>query len=147
MPFTVRPSRRFPPLAYCSAVWPLITLLLVSVGPVFAEWVKAMTYETRGMTVYIDPDTRRTEGNLLKMWVLLDFKSTQIVRGKMFLSLKDYSEYDCAKVQIRQFAQTGFSGNMESGKVVYTTADEGNWEPIVPRSLAHTVWTYVCSEQ
>ena len=54
MPFTLRPHRRVPmpcavtyhagllltlPLAYCLGFWLLITLLVLSSGPAYAEWV------------------------------------------------------------------------------------------------------------
>ena len=65
MPFVLRPFRRVPlpcsvtynagpfhkqPLAYVSGFWLLITLLVLSSGPVSAEWVALEeTYQVPGL--------------------------------------------------------------------------------------------------
>jgi hypothetical protein len=94
MPFSVRPYRRFPvqcavtynarsffklPLAYFSGFWILITLLLLSSGPAYAEWVAIeKQFQSPGrQTVYVDPDTIRRERHLVTMWQLIDFKTMQ----------------------------------------------------------------------
>jgi beta-glucosidase len=66
MPFSIRPFRRFPvqcadrydarpflklPLAYCSAIWLLITLLVLSSGPACAEWAAVGGNDQAGMAV------------------------------------------------------------------------------------------------
>ena len=91
MPFTIRPFRRFPvqcpitynagpflklPLAYLLGFWLLITLLFLGSVPAYAEWVAVE--ETPGLrTLYVDPDTIRREGNLVTLWLLMDFKWMQ----------------------------------------------------------------------
>ena len=88
MPFSIHPFRRFPvqcavtydprpffklPLAYLLGFWSLITLLFLNSVPAYAEWVAVE--ETPGLrTVYFDPDTIRREGNLVTLWLLMDFK-------------------------------------------------------------------------
>jgi hypothetical protein len=75
MPFTLRPYRRLP-LAYFSGFWSLIIILLLSSGPAYAEWVKFFSSKSMGgYTIYIDPDTVRRKGNLVKMWDLSDHKT------------------------------------------------------------------------
>ena len=48
----------------------LITLLVLSHGPVYAEWVaiKKDYLSSTLQTVYVDPATIRREGNLVTMW-------------------------------------------------------------------------------
>jgi hypothetical protein len=55
----------------------LITLLLLSSGPVYAEWVLLNQNDQTGLTVYVDPDTIRRKGALVKMWILSDYKTVQ----------------------------------------------------------------------
>jgi len=54
----------------------LITLLVLSHGPVYAAWVAVEKKEKllEPHTVYIDPDTIRREGNLVTLWQLTDFQ-------------------------------------------------------------------------
>jgi hypothetical protein len=103
MPVSIRPSRRFLVqcsvtynagtflkllLVYCSGFWLLITLLVLSSGPAHAEWVAVDDTGNLGMTVYVDPDTVRHKGNLVKMWQLWDYKTVQTVGGPSFLSVR-----------------------------------------------------------
>jgi hypothetical protein len=123
----------------------LITLLVLNSGPVYAEWVLTSGNDDAGLTVYVDPDTIRRKGNLVTMWQLYDYKTIQTVAGDSLLSIKRYNEYDCTEERTRMLAYTWFSGNMGSGKVVYSTPDEQQWEPVVPGSINRTLWRVACS--
>jgi len=146
MPLTVRPFDRSLLLVYCSAVWSLITLLLLSVGPVYGEWV-SLGEDQEGMTTYIDPATIRRKGNLVKMWILFDFRTTQTVLGTSYLSDKALDEYDCAEERRRTLAFTNFSGNMGSGRVVHRDTDEEKWEPVDPESIGLILWKLACGKK
>ena len=150
MPFTIRPYRRFPvpcsvacnagpflklSQAYFLGFWLLITLLVLSSGPVYAGWMLTSGDDEAGMTVYVDPDTIRRKGNLAKMWQLYDYKTVQTVAGDSLLSMKRFNEYDCTEARTRTLGYTWFSGNMGSGNVVYSTTEVQQWEPVVSRSI------------
>jgi hypothetical protein len=87
MPFSIRlfpatyTARAFLKLslALCSGFWLLITLLVLSSGPAYAEWVKID--EIDPYTLYVDPDTIRRKGDLVKMWQVYDFKAVQTGEG------------------------------------------------------------------
>ena len=161
MPFTIRPYRRVPvpcsltsnagpflmlPLAYLLGFWLLITLLALSSEPVYAEWELVSGDDAAGLTVYVDRDTIRRKGNLVKMWQLYDYKTVQTVAGDSLLSIQRHNEYDCTEERTRMLAYTWFSSNMGRGRVVYKTADEQQWEPVVPRSIDRTLWKVACSK-
>ena len=134
------------PLSYCSGFWLLITLLVLSSAPAYAEWVLLGTTDD-GMTTYADPDTIHRKGDLVKMWALYDFKTIRAVEGKSYLSYKVQREYDCAEERIRYLAFTFFSGNMGSGKVVPTTSDEQQKsEPVQPDSIGLTLFKAACAK-
>ena len=161
MPFTIRFYRRFPvpcfvaciacpflklPLDYFLGFWLLITLLVLSGGPVYAGWELTSGDDETGLAVYVDPDTIRRKGNLVKMWQLYDYKTVQTVAGDSLLSFKRYNEYDCTEERTRMLAYTWYSGNMGSGHVVYSTPDEQQWEPVVPGSINRALWRVACSK-
>ncbi len=161
MPFTIRPCRRVPVLgsvtsnagpfltlrlAYLLGFWLLITLLVLSSEPVYAEWELVSGDDAAGLTVYVDRDTIRRKGNLAKMWQLYDYKTVQAVAGDSLLSIQRHNEYDCTEERTRMLAYTWFSSNMGRGRVVYKTADEQQWEPVVPRSIDRTLWKVACSK-
>ena len=133
--------------AYFLGFWLLITLLVLSNGPVYAGWVLTSGDDEAGLTVYVDPDSIRRKGNLVKMWQLYDYKTVQTVAGDSLLSIKRFNEYDCTEERTRMLAYTWFSGNMGNGNVVYSTTEEQQWEPVVPRTINHTLWKVACSKK
>jgi hypothetical protein len=135
------------PLIYRLDFWLLVTLLVLGSGPVYAGWVLTSGDDEAGLTVYVDPDSIRRKGNLVKMWQLYDYKTVQTVAGDSLLSIKRYNEFDCTEERTRMLAYTWFSGNMATGKVVYSTPDEQQWEPVVPRTINQTLWKVACSKQ
>lgn len=146
MPFLIRPFRHLP-LIYFLGFWSLITLLVLSSEPVYAEWVTLGTTDD-GMTTYAESGTIRRKGELVEMWALYDFKTVRTVEGKSYLSYKVQREYDCAEERIRYLAFTFFSGNMGSGKVVPTISDEQQKsEPVQPDSISQTLFKVACAKQ
>ena len=145
MPFSIRLYSRLS-LIYFSGLMSLTTPLLLSIGPVQAEWV-AIGSSDDGTTAYADPDTIRREDEMVKMWILFDFKTTQTVAGHLMLSIKGQEEYDCAGSRRRVLTFSEFSGNMGGGKEVHSTSGEGAWGPIVPESVVHSLWKFACGKK
>jgi hypothetical protein len=131
------------------AFWFLITLLLLSSGPAFAEWVEVADSNQEGMTTYVDLDSIRRKGDLAKMWQLFDFKNVQISKmGRSFLSMRAQIEYDCLEEQSRSLALTVFTDNMGKGGVVPSTRiKESEWEPVAPASMAQRLWKVACGKE
>jgi hypothetical protein len=125
----------------------LITFLLLSSGPAYAEWAKVSESDEAGTTVYVDPATIRRNSNLVKMWQVYDYKTVQTVGGNRFLTAKEQMEFDCAEERSRVVARKEFSGNMGSGTMVSTNSQVGNWVPIMPGSIGHTVWEVACGKK
>jgi surface-adhesin protein E len=161
MPFTIRPYRCFPvhcavtykaglflklPLAYFWGFGLLITLLLFSSGPAFAEWAK-MGETQSGITVYADLDTIRKQAHFAKWWELYDLKTKHTMAGDSFLSIKMQREFDCAEERTRTLAFLWYSGNMGSGEVVYSSSDESKWDPVAPDTIDQTHWKFLCGKQ
>ncbi len=162
MPFTLRPFRCFPvcrsvtyyagpflklALAYCSGFWFLITLLVLSSGPAYAEWELLYRHDDRGETMYVDTDTIRRKGDVVKWWELYDHKTVQTDAGHSYLSSKVQREYDCAEERNRTLAYTWFSGHMGSGTVVYNSSNKGKWAPVAPGSVGQALWKAACNKQ
>jgi hypothetical protein len=145
MPFHVGPFLELP-LAYFLILGSLIMLLLLSSGPVYAEWV-ALGEGDSETTVYVDPDTIRRKGDLVKVWELYDFKPIRTVVGDSYFSSKAQIENDCAEERRRTLAFTWFSGNMGSGKVVFSESHEGRWAPVAPDTIGLMLWTFACGKK
>jgi hypothetical protein len=125
----------------------LITLLLLSSGPAYAEWVKVSESDDAGKTVYVDQATIRRNSNLVRMWQFYDYKTVQTVGGNRFLTAKEQWEFDCAEERSRVVARKEFSGNMGSGTMVFTNSQVGKWLPVMPDSIGRTVWEVACGKK
>jgi surface-adhesin protein E len=146
MPLPLRPYRRVP-LASILGFWLLITLLVLSSGHAYAEWVAIGGNDQIGMTTYVDPTTIRRNSNLVKIWQLNDFKTVQTVEGNSFLSTKKQRQFNCAEERTRILAATQFSGNMGNGEVVWVNSNEQKWEPVIPGSIGQTLWEFACGKK
>ena len=128
----------------------LITLLVLSGEPVYAEWVAVeKDYLLPGLqTVYIDPNTIHREGNLVTMWQLIDFTAMQgNPRGPTrFLSTKTHKQFDCAEERVRLLAFTEFSHRMGTGIRADGLVDKDNWLSIKPASINKALWEVACNK-
>ncbi len=164
MPFTIRPSRRFPvqcavtynagpflkrPLACLLGFWLLITLLVLSHGPVYAEWVAVeKDYLLPGkQTVYVHPHTMAREGNLVTLWQLTDFVWMQggPRATPRFLSTTTHKQFDCAEKRLRLLSFTEFSHRMGIGIADDGYVDQDTWLLVEPESLNHALWEVACN--
>jgi hypothetical protein len=133
------------PRANLSACAALITLLVLSSGPAYAEWVTIGYSESLGgYTVYVDPDTIRRKGDLVNVWALTDYMAMHTLAGLSFLSSKAQNEFDCVEERQHELGATWFSGHMGHGTAVWHTSDETEWRPVAPGSVGHGVWTFAC---
>ena len=162
MPFTTRPSCRFPAkgsdsskagpflklrLPYCFAFGSLITLLVLSSGSLNAEWVPVeRNNQVVGLeTVYVDPDTMRREGSLVTIWQLTDFRWMQggPRASPRFLSTKTQKQFECVGKRVRLPAYTEFSHRMATGKASGGYADKDIWLPVEPDQA---LWEVACGK-
>ena len=120
----------------------LVILLLLSSGPAYSEWMSL--FATEEGAVYVDRDTLRRKGELVKTWYLFDFKVARTVWGDSNLSTKVQIEFNCAEARMRKLSSTYFSGNMGSGKANYTISDPTRWAPVEPASTGEALWKVAC---
>jgi len=123
----------------------LIIILFLSTGPAYAGWVEVVT--TDYQVVYVDPATIRRNGDLVKMWSLLDFKTIQTLANDSFWSSKTQYKFDCAKGRMGQLAYTWFSGNMGSGNTVHSSAVELKLESVTPDTVGQALWEAACHKK
>lgn len=127
---------------YCLGFWSLITLLALSSGPSYAEWMFVRGDDEAGMTLYVDPHTIQRTGDLVKMWHLSDRKTVE-----PYGSIKSQREYDCAAARHRLLSASIFSEHMGHGEVRSDNIKEGQWIPVGPESSSHALWKIACGEK
>ena len=148
MSFTTRLNRSILPLASCVGLWLLISIGPLWVGPLYAEWLDIGGKVERGLTVYtvyVDTDSVHRKGDIVTLWALFDYMSIQSIVGGPWLSSKARREYDCVNKRVRLLGYMTFTGNMGSGEVVFSNADQSAWEPLAPDSMDRTIWDVACN--
>jgi hypothetical protein len=121
-------------------------MLLVTATAASAEWTRVDSNDQ--LISYVDRATIRRNGNFVKMWNLMDYKTVRTLAGISYLSSKTQQEYDCKEEKVRILAFTWFAGKMGNGKVVYWDSDTGGkWSPIEPGSINETLWKIACGKQ
>jgi hypothetical protein len=136
---------------YLIGLWTLITALFMSTVPASAEWVAVEKDSLLPgfQTVYVDPDTIRREGNLVKIWQLTDFKWMQgSARGPArFLSTKIHKQLDCQGKWVRLLEYTEFSLQMGTGIRVDGLVDKDRWLPVESESINDALWQLACGKE
>lgn len=120
----------------------LCTLFLFISFNAMAEWTEVGSDNIGGD--YVDLASIRKKGNLVKIWVLTDYNTTQHIERRAFLSGTSQLEYDCKKKQSRTLAITTFSGNIGKGQVVDSIDANKVWHPVQPESIGETGWKIAC---
>ena len=124
----------------------LFILFFLTSGPAFADWMSFGESDS-GTTVYADPTSMRREGDLVKMWVLFDFKAVRTKDGVSYSSAKAHMEYDCAKPRYEGHTVIYLSGNMGSGNILDRSSAKSMWIRISPGSLDHDLWKLACGKR
>ena len=107
----------------------LIVLVLLSNGTAYAEWLPIGNKAEKGLTSYtvcVDPDSLSRNGNVVKVWALMDFNTIQIEPAPPDLPVQSQRELDCIEERIRLLALTVFSGNMGNGHAMYSYSDSND---------------------
>jgi hypothetical protein len=94
----------------------LLMLLVVVNGNVIAEeWVAVNHNEYA--TSYVNPATIIKDGNIVKMWSLVDCKAVSyFIGGSPFMSIMSHEEFDCKELRLRTLAYSLYPGKMAKAK-------------------------------
>jgi hypothetical protein len=125
----------------------IFMLMLVGMSNnALAKWVKLGEIEDTGF--YYNPSKIHKEGNEVKMWALMDYKTAkQTIEGRSYLSDMSQEEYDCKKVLRRTLKLSMHSKNMGTGKIVYSSTLAGKWVHIAPNSTVEDLWKIACGKK
>ena len=123
---------------------PFVSTMLAT--NVFAEWTKVAVSDDGDQTSYIDNTNIKRKGNKVKVWHLLDYKTTKILADNTeYLSAVYHVEYDCEEKTERQLDTMAYSGNMRSVKLLLLfDALEEEATSIIPDTSSAGIFKKVC---
>jgi hypothetical protein len=115
--------------------------LALAAPPAWSGW--EVTNEDIEYTDYIDLTTIRRDGDLRRVWTLVDWKQ-RAVGG--YLSQRALTEFDCKEERRRLLTLSNHFGSMAGGDVLRTWNEPTGWRSIAPGTIAETILKTVCSK-
>jgi hypothetical protein len=136
-----------PPLQVAMRKAILMTLLAVVSSSAAAGWIEAVSDERS--TIYVDPATIRSDGNLVRIGALYDLNTPVIkeTNGKPYASQKVQSEFDCKEKLWRMLEYSWYTGKMGEGQMVENFAESYKLKPIRSGSAAEIMWKLACAKK
>ena len=122
-------------------------LLMFACSAAHAEWVEVSKSDDGLNTNYVDPTSVKRVGELVKMWIMSDYKTIHSFDGINYLSTVHQDEFDCKNELGRVLYVAFYSSAMASG---YSTKNinqpHSQWKPIAPNSIRKSLLEYACSK-
>jgi len=120
----------------------LLTLVLLVTSSAWADWVPVAGNATA--EVYVDLTSVRKDGNLRKVWKLMNFKQ----RDKFgYMSYRSRGEYDCKEERYRFLAIIAHTNAMGEGGVGYNEPfPPSPWREIAPGNSDEDILKLVCAQ-
>jgi hypothetical protein len=112
------------------------------------SWAEWELYDTNDeFTGYLDKETIRKNGAIVKMWDMRNYVSVRDYQGEKYKSAKIYKVYNCKSETHATSAFIFYSGINGAGSIIYShSSQEKDWEwnPIVPETIGQFVWKIAC---
>jgi hypothetical protein len=126
----------------------IMLLLLVSTNVFAVDWVKVVTAQNGDITSHVDSQSIRRDGNKVRVWVLFDYKSVQVLADNKtrYLSLLAKEEYDCFEDTSRTLDEHWYSEKMGTGNIVLSLPNLTTpAQSVLPGSVFATILKAVCA--
>jgi len=123
----------------------LMMLLIVVSGSAMAGWIEVAKDKEETFTAYADPTTIRKTNNIVRMWVLIDYKAIQVNASEPYMSKLGVREYDCKEKQNMAPIKTLHSMNMGVGKYIGIIGSR-SWLPVPPDTITELFWKLACGK-
>lgn len=123
----------------------LVVLLVVCGRAIAEEWVAVR--HNKYATGYANPATIVKDGNIAKMWSLVDCKfASHFIGGYPFMSITSLEEFDCKENKLRTLFYSLYPGKMGEGKVIFSDSNPSKWEPVLPDSAMEDYLKIACGK-
>lgn len=99
------------------------------------------------LIAYIDNASITSDGDKVKMWILIDYRRPLTNMSETFLSEIDQNEFDCKGYQARRNYSINYSGNMGRGSQGRSGTVAENWVSPAAGSLLEQAWKIACKKK
>lgn len=120
--------------------------LLVSLFPAMASAQWHLFSEHPDQKGYYNSTSLVRNGNLVKMWSLVDFSEAQVIDGYPYMSTISLSEFDCQQRMLRGLQMSFYTGRMGGGRSHGVVNLSGGWKYTIPGSDGARLLTFACQK-
>jgi hypothetical protein len=121
----------------------LLMLILLTVINARAEWI--LVYSDAEYSSYLDFSTIENSGDFLRIWHLLNFKSSQLIADTPNRSVEILWEMDCGGDRSRNLSSIWHADEMGGGSINYSDSISTDWKNNTPGTLSQHLWYVMCS--
>jgi hypothetical protein len=114
-------------------------------GKLFGVW--ETVGETNGITVHANPNTIETDGDTVKFWSMVDYRTSQSFDRSVYMSAKLQVAFNCKDVKVRVLAGHYYPMNWGYGGQINKDDIVTEWSPIVPKSKEELLFNYACGKK
>jgi hypothetical protein len=119
-------------------------LFAIAVPPAWAEWKLLGSVDDGGVVIYVDPDTKTSDGSIRRMWSLQDLKKSGSEHEQSRATLY---EYDCVERNVRAVSFRAYADRMASGKVVRSSDDfTHDWTHVPSGTILDAQLRFACAQ-
>tara|TARA_S200000501_G_C20664664_1_gene673513 strand:- start:33 stop:449 length:417 start_codon:yes stop_codon:yes gene_type:complete len=128
----------------------LVSLLFFLVSSdLKAEWTKVADTGNLGKDNYIlfvDFNSIKKEGDISSLWNLKNYKTSQEIAEKVYISNKEKSEYNCARETTRILSFSWFTHPKGRGSMVHTDSEPTDFRTIFPETIDDVLMKIACGK-
>ena len=123
----------------------LLLPLVLSVGPVWADWLKVTSSKTEEF--YLSTEQSEKFGANLTVWVLRDHLTVRYGKHGAYQSSKDQIEVDCKARRIRLLYSSDHPKAMGEGRFIDSKHGPMSWNAVDPRSTLNRIVSLACARR
>ena len=112
-----------------------------------AEWayITGVTSKNSKSALYVDAKTAKRNGNLVRIWTMMDYEKMKISGNYKYKSEKRLQEYDCKEDLSRSKSIHIYKENMGDGGMIFSHTESTEWKTIIPDTPDHMMATALCN--
>lgn len=128
-----------------SKILMIVVMISMSTYVLAEDWTKVD--DTEKATAYISLSTKRIEGDVVKVWALMDYKAPQRDGDKLIRSRQTRFAFNCKEEWMSSIALIVRGGNMGTGEILFSHNYPLKWEPIQIDSFLMYLFYIACAEK
>lgn len=113
-------------------------------GHAYADWVRVAGDDE--LDAYLDPSTRATDGAIVSIKVLLDYKEPrQWTDYLVYASVISARDYDCAGARQRVAMSAFHFESMARDEPRFSTPGGASWKALAKQGFERELWMRACA--